>query len=141
MHIAESRLGKERVKYSYNYKTLENLGLTIAFGTDSPVEPVNPFFGIYNAITRKDRSGFPENGWHPNESLSLYNAIKHYTVDSAYASYDESRKGMIKKNFLADFIILNQNPFTIAPESLLKIKVLKTFVGGILRYEYSDKNN
>ncbi len=141
MHIAESRLGKERVKYSYNYKTLENLGLTIAFGTDSPVEPVNPFFGIYNAITRKDRSGFPENGWYPSESLSLHNAIKHYTVDSAYASYDESRKGMIKKNFLADFIILNQNPFTIAPESLLKIKVLKTFVGGVLRYEYSDKNN
>ncbi|MEA3422932.1 MAG: amidohydrolase [Bacillota bacterium] len=140
MHIAENRLGKERVKYSYNYKTLENLGLTIAFGTDSPVEPVNPFFGIYSSTTRKDRQGFPKNGWRPDESISLYNAIKHYTVDSAYASYDESRKGMIENNFLADFIILDQNPFTIAPENLLNMKVLKTFVGGVLRYEYSDKN-
>lgn len=135
MHIAEKRLGPERVKYSYNYKTMEDVGIKMAFGTDAPVEHVNPFFGIYNAVTRKDRSHQPENGWLPNEAISLYNAIKHYTIDSSYASYEENKKGLIKENFYADFIIIDQDPFEINHKNLIDIKIIKTFVGGILKYE------
>ncbi|MBN2259691.1 MAG: amidohydrolase [Clostridiales bacterium] len=135
MHIAENRLGPERSKFSYNYKTLESLGNVVAFGTDSPVEPVNPFYGIYSAVTRKDRNNFPDGGWHPDEKISLTNAIKHYTVDSAYASYDENRKGKIKEGHYADFIVLDQNPYNIEEDMLLNVTVSKTYVHGILRYK------
>jgi hypothetical protein len=135
MHIAEERLGPERVKYAYNYRTLTDSGIPIAFGTDCPVEPPNPFFGIYSAVTRKDRTGYPKTGWYPDEALSLDQALVHYTSGSAYGSYDEDHLGKIKEGYTADFILLEKDPFTLQPEEWLKLKVKKSFVGGELRYE------
>ena len=138
MHIAESRLGENRIKYAYNYKTLSELDVPIAFGTDSPVEPVNPFFGIYSSVTRKDRNGYPADGWYPEESLTLYQALKFYTSGSAYASYDENNKGRIIEGQLADFLLIEHDPFKTTPKDWLKIKVSSTYVGGVKQYE--DKN-
>lgn len=135
MHIAESRLGENRIKFAYNYKTLSELDVPIAFGTDSPVEPVNPFFGIYSSVTRKDRKGYPSDGWYPEESLTLYQALSFYTSGSAYASYDENKKGKIVEGQLADFLLIDNDPFEIMPEDWLKIKISRTYVGGVQRYE------
>ncbi|OPL09660.1 MAG: hypothetical protein AVO33_06525 [delta proteobacterium ML8_F1] len=130
IHMAPSRLGPKRLRTAYNYKTLENLDLVIAFGTDAPVESTNPFLGIYHAVTRKDLKGFPQDGWLPGQTLSLYDAIKHYTVDGAYASYDENKKGALKAGYYADFILVDRDPFTVAKDDLKDLRVLETFVGG-----------
>ncbi len=135
MHIAERRLGENRIKYAYNYKTLSNMNVPIAFGTDSPVEPVNPFYGIYSSVTRKDRKGNPADGWFPEESLTLLQALNFYTSGSAYASYDEKIKGRIVEGQLADFIIIDRDPFETIPKNWLDIEVASTYVGGIKRYE------
>lgn len=140
MHIAEERIGPDRIRYAYNYRTLSESGIPIGFGTDCPVEPPNPFFGIYSAVTRKDRSGYPEEGWYPNEALSLYQALVHYTNGSAYGSYDEEHLGKIQSGYIADFILLEKDPFTIQPEEWLELKILKTFVGGELKYENQNRN-
>lgn len=138
MHIAKDRLGPERLPYAYNYRSLLEAGIPIAFGTDCPVEPPNPFYGIYSAVTRKDRSGAPPGGWMPSEALSLHQCLSCYTIGSAYGSHDEDRLGQIRPGFLADFILLDRDPFSLTPEEWLSLEVTRTYVGGELRYERQD---
>jgi len=135
LHMAPLRLGSRRITYAYNYRTLQDLGLPMAFGTDAPVEPTNPFFGIYHAVTRRDREGDPPEGWMPEEAITVYDAIKHYTVDGAYASYDEDQKGMLRPGCYADFILVDQDPFQVDPAVLKDIRVLQTYLDGRLVYE------
>ena len=133
--FCEKRIGKERSKYAYPWKSLMNEGTKIAFGTDYSVEPLNPMEGLYAAVTRKDRMGEEGDGWFPEEKLSMEEAIRLYTLGSAYAQFMEDRKGKIKEGYLADMVILDQNLFNIKEEKIIKTKVDYTIVGGKIVFE------
>lgn len=127
---SEKRLGPERSKYAYAWRRLIDEGFIISAGSDSPVEPYNPFLGIYGVVTRQDLEGYPEGGWYPEQRVTVYEAIEMYTKNSAYAAFEENIKGTIKPGKLADFIVVDQNPFTIDSKGLKDIKIEKTYLGG-----------
>ena len=133
--FCEKRIGKERSKYAYPWKSLMNEGTKIAFGTDYSVEPLNPMEGLYAAVTRKDRMGEEGDGWFPEEKLSMEEAIRLYTLGSAYAQFMEDRKGKIKKGYLADMVILDHDLFNIQEEKIMKTKLDYTIVGGKIVFE------
>ena len=127
---SEDRLGPERAKYAYAWRRLIDEGLMLTGGCDSPVEPMNPFLGIYGVVTRKDLEGYPAEGWHPEQRVSVFEALEMYTRNAAFASFEEDIKGTIREGKLADFIVLDRNPFEIEPDELKEVQVLKTYLGG-----------
>ncbi len=133
--FCEKRIGKERSKYAYAWRSLLDSGAKIAFGTDYSVEPLNPMEGLYAAVTRKDRMGEEGDGWFPEQKLTMEEAIELYTLGSAYAQFMEDRKGMIKKGFLGDVVIVNQDLMTIPEEEIMKTRVDYTIVGGKVVFE------
>jgi len=136
MRFCERRIGLERSKNAYIWKSLQDAGAVIAFGTDWDVEPLDPMRGLYSAITRKNiEFDNPEGGWFPEQRISMADAIKHYTLDAAYASFEESRKGSLKAGKLADLVVLSKDVFTIAPKEILTTEVLCTIVGGKVIYK------
>ena len=112
----------------------------IAFGTDYPVEPINPLEGLYAAVTRKDRAGEPGSGWFPDQKLSMENAIELYTLGSAYAEFMEDRKGMIREGYLADVVIFNNDLMSIPHDQIMSAKVDYTIVGGKVVYQRKEAN-
>ncbi len=130
LHIVEDRLGKERAKETYAWKTMRKMGIVTAGGSDAPVESCNPLLGIYTAVTRQDQAGYPAEGWLPEEKLSLEEAIELFTLGSAYASFDEKEKGSIETNKLADFVVLAADITSIPVEEIKDLNVESTFVGG-----------
>ena len=106
----EKRVGYERCKGTYAWRSLIDAGSILAFGTDYQVEPLNPMEGLYAAVTRKDRLGEEGDGWFPEQKLTMEEAIKYYTLGSAYAQFMEDRKGMIKTGYLADIVIVDKRP-------------------------------
>lgn len=135
MKIVEDRCGRDLASTSYAFKSLKDLGAHVAYGTDAPVENLNPFPIIYMAVTRKDKLGKPEGGFYPRECVDVYEAIDAYTVESAYVEFEEDIKGRIKKDFLADFVVLDRDIFTIDPMEIKEIKPLMTIVGGKIVYK------
>jgi len=133
--FCEKRIGKERSKYAYAWRSLLDSGAKIAFGTDYSVEPLNPMEGLYAAVTRKDRMGEEGDGWFPEQKLTMEEAIELYTLGSAYAQFMEDRKGMIKKGFLGDVVIVNQDLMTIPEGEIMKTRVDYTIVGGKVVFE------
>lgn len=133
--FCEKRIGKERSKYAYAWRSLLDAGAKIAFGTDYSVEPLNPMEGLYAAVTRKDRMGEKGDGWFPEQKLTMEEAIELYTLGSAYAQFMEDRKGMIKTGYLGDVVIVNQDLMTIPEEEIMKTKVDLTIVGGNIVFE------
>lgn len=125
---AEQYLGSKRMSYAYAWKTLANAGVICASSSDSPIEPVNPLSGIFAAVERKNLGGEPVDGWFPNECLSVWEAVRSYTVNGAYAEFQEKNKGRLLEGFLADMVVLDNDPFTTP--SLLFIKVVATILGG-----------
>ncbi|GAC1445887.1 MAG: amidohydrolase [Pyrinomonadaceae bacterium] len=124
---AESRLGTERVKGAYAWHTMLADKIHLAFGTDFPVEPLTPYRGLYAAVTRRSAENFqPPNGWQPQEKISIVEAIKSYTVESAYASFDEKEKGQIAVGMLADFVVHSRDLLTIKPEEILQTEAVLT---------------
>ena len=134
LHMAESRVGERRIRTSYNWNTLRNCGIHTPFGTDCPVESFAPLPNIYSAVTRKDLNGYPDGGWYPNEALSLDDSIDCYTIESAYASYDENNKGTIAVGKYADLTILNQNIFDMVPDKIKDAGIYMTIVSGKIRW-------
>ncbi|QOR36454.1 amidohydrolase [Clostridium sp. 'deep sea'] len=130
MHFVEQRLGKARASQTYPWKTMREMGIVTAGGSDSPVEPCNPILGIAAAVTRQDINNMPENGWRPEEKLTPLEAIELFTKGSAYAEKAEKHKGEIKKGLLADFITLNKDIVTINSQDIKNTKVTATYVGG-----------
>lgn len=130
----EKRVGFERCKGTYAWKSLINAGSILAFGTDYQVEPLNPMEGLYAAVTRKDRLGEEGEGWFPEQKLSMEEAIYYYTYGSAYAQFMEDRKGMIKPGYLADIVIVDKDLLTIPESEIMKTKVDYTIVGGKVVY-------
>lgn len=124
------RLGPERVKYSYAWRTLIDNGIMLTGSSDTPVEHFSPLLGIYSVVCRQDRTGKPEGGWRPQERVSVYEAICMYTKNAAYASYEEDIKGTIEAGKLADYVILEKDPFEAERLAIKDIKVLETCLSG-----------
>ena len=129
-NMAEDRVGPQRIKGGYAWKTFLEQGTVVAAGSDFPVEHSNPFFGLYSAVTRMDHSGNPEGGWYPNESLTRQEALRAFTIDAAYAAHQEDVLGSVEAGKWADFILLDENYFEIPASEIWKIKVHETWVAG-----------
>lgn len=128
------RIGPERAKGAYAWKSLADAGAAIAFGTDYQVEPLNPMEGLYASVTRKDRLGEEGDGWYPEQKIEMEDAIRYYTLGSAYAQFMEDRKGMIKPGYLADIVITDKDLLTIPEQEIMKTKVDYTITGGKVVY-------
>jgi predicted amidohydrolase YtcJ len=134
MYWAEARLGPERVKGAYAWRTVLNAGGRLALGSDFPVEDVTPFFGLYAAVTRQDQKGWPEGGWYPSQRLTLAEALRGFTLDAAYAAFEEDSRGTIEPGKLADLTIVEGDFFAAPAPELYKTKVRYTVVGGEVVY-------
>lgn len=132
---AEKRLGHERSRTSYAWRSMLNAGAPLAFGSDWPVAPLNPISGIYAAVTRATLDGKHPGGWFPEQRLSVQEALRAYTQGSAYAAFEEQEKGTISPGKLADLIVLSDDLFTIPPEKIKDVHVVLTVVGGRVVYQ------
>ena len=128
MNWSESRLGPKRAEHSYTWAEFLRRGVTLAFGTDYPVEPVTPFRGIYAALTRTSEDG--KKSYYPAEKLNIEQTIAAYTTGAAFAEFAEKQKGKLETGMLADFVVLDQDITAAAPLKILGTKVLRTVVGG-----------
>jgi predicted amidohydrolase YtcJ len=135
MRWAEQRVGPDRIKGAYAWAMLQKSGARLAFGTDYDVEPISPFRGLYACVTRERAEGGPEGGWQPQEKISLDDCIRAYTSGSAYAQFEEGRKGQLKTGYYADFIVLSNDLTKIPPSEYVKTRVLRTVVGGRTVYQ------
>jgi predicted amidohydrolase YtcJ len=131
---AEKRLGHDRARYSYAWRSFLNHGVPLAFGTDWPVAPLNPILGLYAAVTRATLDGKNPDGWFPEEKITLPEAMEAYTMGSAFAEFQEHEKGSITPGKLADMVILSDNIFDLKPEAIRNVKVETTIVGGKVIY-------
>ncbi|MDP8207447.1 MAG: amidohydrolase family protein [Candidatus Electryonea clarkiae] len=111
MYWAEDRVGIDRIKGAYAWRSLMEQGSFIPCGSDAPVESVNPFWGIFAAVTRMDHNGFPDNGWYPEQKMTLLEAVKGYTIHAAYAGFSEKETGTIEVGKLADLTIVKGDDF------------------------------
>ena len=135
MPRAEKRLGPQRIKGAYAWRSVKDSGAHLPLCPDFPGETLNPFYGIYAAITRQDPEGNPPGGWHPEQRLTLEEALRGYTVEAAYAEFEEGNKGSIEKGKLADLTVISKDITKIPPPEILSVRVLKTFVGGKVVYD------
>jgi hypothetical protein len=140
MRWMEERIGRERSRGAYAFRRLWDAGAVVSFGSDSPGTNasryyLNPMLGLYAAVTRKTLSGQPEGGWFPQEKLTVEEAIRAYTLNTAYAAYEENLKGSISVGKLADFVVLSDNLLTMNPDGIKDVAVLTTVVGGKVVYE------
>jgi len=133
MRWAQDRLGPQRAANSYAWLAFLNKGVTLAFGTDYPVEPVSPLRGLYAAVTRQSENGKQE--YFPAQRLTIDQAIAAYTTGSAFAEFEEKEKGKLVPGMLADFVVLDRDVTSSSPEKILGTKVLRTVVGGKTVYE------
>src|SRR5437773_3578962 len=132
---AEKRLGHDRARYSYAWRSFLDHGVTLVLGTDWPVAPLNPILGLYAAVTRATLDGKNPDGWIPEEKITLAEAVEAYTMGSAFAEFQEHEKGSITPGKLADMVILSDNIFDFKPEAIRSAKVESTIVGGKVVYE------
>lgn len=130
MRWAEDRIGNERIKGAYAWNMMLKNSVRLAFGTDYPVEPISPFRGLYACVTRERPEGGPRKGWEPQEKISLEDCIRAYTSGSAYAQFEEGKKGELKVGEYADFIVLSNDLTKIPPSEYTKVRVLQTVVDG-----------
>ncbi|MBQ2657541.1 MAG: amidohydrolase, partial [Erysipelotrichaceae bacterium] len=135
-HIVEQRVGKDLASTSYNWKTLMDNGLVVSNGSDAPVEIPDALKGIECAITRTSIDG--TGPYLPKQAFSVKEALDSFTINSAIGSFEEDYKGLIKEGYLADFVILDEDPFEIDKFSIHKIRVLKTYLNGKCVYENSE---
>ncbi|MEA5040552.1 MAG: amidohydrolase [Clostridiaceae bacterium] len=135
LHALPTRIPDELARTSNAYRTMKELGVHQAFGTDSPVEDCNPFPCIYCAVNRKDLSGNPAEGYFPEECISVEDAVDCYTIGSAYAQFMEDKKGRIKEGYLADLTVLDRDIFTCDPMELKDVKPVLTLMAGNVTFK------
>jgi len=135
--FAESHIGHDRASRTYAFRTFLDHGVRLAFGTDWEVAPLNPMLGLYAAVTRATLDGKNPNGWFPEQKLTVAESVEAYTMGSAYAEFQEKEKGSITAGKLADMVLLSDDIFSIAPEKIRDVTVLKTVVGGRLVFDAS----
>lgn len=135
MYWAQDRVGAERIKYAYAYKTMLEKAGKIALGTDFPVEQVNPMYTFYAAVARKDLKNYPENGFQMEDALTREEALRGMTLWAAYANFEEKEKGSIEVGKFADFTILDKDIMKVDEKELPNTKVVATFINGEMVYE------
>ena len=144
MRWMEERIGYDRSRGAYAFRSLWDAGTVVSFGSDSPGTNasryyLNPMLGLYAAVTRKTMSGQPEGGWFPRERLTIEEAIRAYTLNTAYAGYEELIKGSLTVGKLADFVVLSDNLLTIDPIDIKDVSVVTTYVGGEAVYRRNQE--
>lgn len=127
---AESRLGPERVKTTYAFRSMLDAGVHVCFGSDWTVSPLHPLGGIHAAVTRATLDGRNPGGWIPEEKVSVEQAVCCTTINNAYASFEEGLKGSITPGKLADMVVLDRDIFSISPEGIRDAAVQMTIVNG-----------
>ncbi|GAA4816479.1 amidohydrolase [Marinicella pacifica] len=137
-NMAEDRIGPDRMDGAYAWQTALDNNVHLAFGSDFPVELFNPFYGLHAAVTRQDRNNQPQGGWYSEEALSIEDAFKAFSIGAAYAAHDEHNNGSLEPGKYADFIIIDQNIFTIDPKDIWKTQVLETWVNGQCIYKHKQ---
>jgi predicted amidohydrolase YtcJ len=133
--FAEGKIGHDRASRTYAFRTFMDHGVRLAFGTDWEVAPLDPMQTVYAAVTRATLDGKNPGGWFPEQKLTVPEAVEAYTMGSAYAEFQEQEKGSITPGKLADMVLLSDDIFTIAPEKIRDVHVLKTILGGRVIYE------
>ena len=131
---AEKKIGPERIRTTYAFRSLRGAGATLAFGSDWPVAPLEPILGIYAAVTRRTLDGKNPGGWVPEEKVPIEEAVRAYTVNGAWAEFAESYKGTLEAGKLADLVVLDRDIFAIPPEEIGGVKVRMTVFDGKILY-------
>jgi predicted amidohydrolase YtcJ len=134
-NMAQDRIGEKRLKGAYAWQTFLKQGSKVIAGSDFPVELANPFFGLHAAVTRQDRDNQPEQGWIKEESLTIEQAFKAFTLDAAFGAHQDKVLGGLEKGKWADFILIDQDIFDIEPKDIWKTKVLQTWVAGSKQHQ------
>ena len=132
---AEARIGHDRARRTYAFRTFLDHGVRLAFGTDWDVAPLNPMLTVYAAVTRATLDGKNPGGWFPEQKLTVAESVEAYTMGSAYAEFQETQKGSITPGKLADMVVLSDDIFSIDPAKIRDVKVEKTIVGGKVVYD------
>ena len=135
MGWAEQRVGSERIKGAYAWRSLLRTGVVIPNGSDFPVENVNPLISFHSAVTRQDADNLPPGGWYPDQRMTRDEALKAMTIWPAYASFEESVAGSLAPGRYADFVVLDQDIMEVPAERILATRVLATYLGGKAVYE------
>jgi predicted amidohydrolase YtcJ len=130
MDIAEQLLGSERSAWAYAWQPLQQTGAVLAFGSDAPVESLDPWAGIHASVTRERQDGLPPGGWHRELALSLEETLRSYVIGPAIASNETHLKGMLTTGRRADLVVLNADPFSESLADLWRMEVAQTMVGG-----------
>ena len=139
MRFCETRIGRERSKNAYVWRSLLASGARMAFGSDWPVEPLDPMRGLYSAVTRKNiEDDFPDGGWFPEQKLTMAEAVGLFTAGAAYASFEEDLKGTLERGKLADMVVLSKDLFTIPAREILETRCVTTILGGRVVFQKAD---
>lgn len=133
--IVNDRIGIERAEESYAFKTMMTMGIKTPYSSDSPVETFDVMKGLHCAVNRQDMEENPPGGWYPKEKVSVLEALRNYTIEGAYASFEEEIKGSIEEGKLADLIILKRNPLTASKNEIKDISVELTMINGKIEFE------
>lgn len=133
---AIDRLGKDRIEEgAYVWQKLLASGAKVVNGTDAPVEPISPVASFYSSVTRMTLNGIPEGGFEPSQKMTSEQALKTYTLDAAYAAFEENTKGSIEVGKLADFTVFSQDLLKVSADSLLTTQVEMTIIGGEVLFQ------
>lgn len=135
MRWAEARVGQERVRGAYAWRSLLNTGVVIPNGSDFPVEEVNPLISFHSAVTRQDAKNWPAGGWHPDQAMTRDEALRAMTIWPAYAAFQEKELGSLTPGKYADFVVLDRDIMRVAPTEILGTRVLATYLGGKIVYQ------
>jgi predicted amidohydrolase YtcJ len=130
MNMAEDRIGAERLKGAYAWRSFLDQGSRVVSGSDFPVELAAPFDGIHAAVTRQNKANQPEGGWIPEEAMSIKETLLSFSIDAAWAAHQEDKLGGLTPGKWADFILLDRDIYHIAPEDLWKTQVIETWLAG-----------
>ena len=136
---AEKRIGADRIKTTYAFRSILDAGGILTFGSDWPVAPLSPLEGVYAAVTRRTTDGANPNGWQPQEKITVLEALTAYTATNAYAGFEEDRAGTLETGKRADFVVLSEDPRSVDPDALGNIRVLATWIGGESVFRAEDE--
>ena len=138
MNMAEDRVGKQRIAGAYAWRTLLDMNAKIASGSDFPVESANPFWGLHAAVTRQSQANLPAGGWYPGQAMTREEALYSFTLGAAYAAHQETTLGSLEPGKWADFIVIDQDYFSMPASDIWKTKVLQTWVAGEKVYQANN---